>query len=168
MVLLTRPGRRTRAVCAAALISFSIWSCGESPSGPEDVTSLSCSELTSRFFKDSSDQGHYRVVSPNGGESHKAGDSLIVILASGVNDGEALVQLDVRVGGVSRRGVLPGFPNKAVDSRTQCRLGFRIPDSLTVSSGRIALVSDSVRIRVAWYGHEDFQDYSDGYFRIGK
>jgi hypothetical protein len=72
------------------------------------------------------------------------------------------------VGGVSRRGVLPGFANKAVDTRTNCHLGFRIPDSLTVSSGRIPLISDSVRVRVAWYNHEDFQDYSDGYFRIAK
>ena len=160
--------RLTSAAAAACLLSLALFSCDKSPNGPTDVAAISCSDLTSRYFKDSIESGHYRVVSPNGGESFKPGDSLIVTLASGVNDGEALVQLDVRVGGVSRRGSLPGFPNKAVDSRTNCHLGFRIPDSLTVSSGRIALVSDSVRIRVAWYGHEDFQDYSDGYFRIGK
>lgn len=158
----------TRAAPAACLLSLAFLSCEKSPSGPADPAGLSCAELTSRYFKDSTDQGHYRVVSPNGGESFKPGDSLIVVLASGKDDGEALVQLDVRTGGVSRRGVLPGFANKAVDTRVNCKLGFRIPDSLTVSSGRIPLVSDSVRVRVAWYNHEDFQDFSDGYFRIGK
>lgn len=160
--------RLTSAAAAACLFSIALFACNKSPSGPTDVAAVSCSDLTKQYFKDSADQGHYRVVSPNGGESFKPGDSLIVTLASGAEDGEALVQLEVRVGGVSRRGSLPGFANKAVDTRTNCHLGFRIPDSLTVSSGRIALVSDSVRIRVAWYNHEDFQDYSDGYFRIGK
>lgn len=156
------------AALAACLLVLALFACDKAPSGPPDPAQSSCSDLTARYFKDSSDQGLYRVVSPNGGESFHTGDSLVVTLASGKNDGEALVQLEVRTGGVSRRGSLPGFANKAVDTRVNCHLGFRIPDSLTVSSGRIALVADSVRIRVAWYPHEEFQDFSDGYFRIGK
>ena len=156
-----------RAVALAALACACL-ACDKSANGTDDPGSLTCPELTSRYFQDSADQGHYRVVSPNGGESYHTGDSLIVTLASGVEDGEALVQLDVRVGGVFKRGVLPGFANKAVDTRTRCHLGFRIPDSLTVGSGRIPLLADSVRVRIAWYNHEDFQDFSDGYFRIIK
>ncbi len=157
-----------RAALAASVFAFCLLSCDQSPAGPEDLSAASCSDLTARFFKDSADQGHYRVVAPNGGQSYKVGDSVKVTLASGLGDGEALVQLDVTVNGSFKRGVLPGFPNKAVDTRDKCHLGFRIPDSLTVNSGRIALVSDSVRIRVAWYNHEDFQDFSDGYIKIGK
>ena len=152
----------------AVLACLACLSCDKSPSGPDDPASLSCPDLTRKYFGDSAEPGHYRVVAPNGGESFHTGDSVTVTLASGINDGEALVQLDVWVNGAPKRGVLPGFSNRAIDTRSKCHLGFRIPDSLTVSSGRIALVSDSVRIRVAWYNHEENQDYSDGYFRIAK
>jgi hypothetical protein len=128
-----------------------------------------CPELGNGAFPDSTDQGHYRVIAPNGGESYRIGDTLEVVVASGVNDSEALIQLAVTVNGAIKQVLLPGLPPRAVNPRAQCRIRFRIPDSLGTGIGsRFSAVSDSVRIRIAWYNQESYRDFSDGYFKIGQ
>ena len=155
------------AALAALLTALMAASCmtGNSDPGKE----ASCAELGSKYFLDSSDQGHYRIVSPNGGESFKVGDTVKVVVASGVSDSEALIQLAVTVKGSLRIVALPGLANHSINTRTQCRMDFVIPDSVESGFGsRFSLVSDSVRIRIAWYNHDTYRDYSDGYFRIAE
>jgi hypothetical protein len=159
-----RMGRYGFAACAAAAL---IAACVTGNSGHD--AEASCPELGDAAFPDSTDQGHYRVISPNGGESYHIGDTLEVVIASGVNDSEALIQLAVTSNGVIRQVLLPGLPPRAINPRAQCRLRFRIPDSVGTGIGsRFPLVSDSVRIRVAWYNQESYRDFSDGYFKIGN
>jgi hypothetical protein len=157
------PGWAVVAACAAAWLAACV--AGNSAPAKEP----SCSELGTGVFLDSADQGHYRVIAPNGGESYHVGDTLEVVVASGVNDSEALIQLAVTVNGVIRQVQLPGLPPRAINPRAQCRIRFRIPDSLGTGTGaRFSLVSDSVRIRISWYSFDSVRDFSDGYFRITR
>ncbi len=153
------------AGCVLAALSIAACNSGTSAAPKE----ASCPELGNQVFLDSTEQGHYRVISPNGGEVFKVGDTLEVVVASGVNDSEALVQLAVTVNGTLKRVILPGLPPRSVNPRAKCRIRFPIPDSLEAGFGsKFSLVSDSVRIRIAWYNNESYQDFSDGYFRITR
>lgn len=170
MVLLkSRGGFRPRAASVVRLLSalaaVSALSCvtGNAASDGE----ASCAELGSGIFRDSAELGHYRVVSPNGRESFRVGDTMKVVVASGINDSEALIELAVTVNGSIKHVVLPGLPPKSVDTHSKCRIAFQIPDSLGSGfDSRFSLVSDSVRIKISWYNHDTYRDYSDGYFRI--
>ncbi|MDQ3002955.1 MAG: hypothetical protein M3Y08_17045 [Fibrobacterota bacterium] len=155
------------AVAASAILALTAVSCESGSTGLAPDGQLTCPELSSKYFRDSTGDGHYRVVSPNGGESFKVGDSLKVRVTSGGNDSEAVVYLAITRNGTLTTVILPGSPSGNIDPRNRCTLAFLVPDSVRGTSGKkVPLVSDSVRIRIAKYNFETISDYSDGYFRV--
>jgi hypothetical protein len=160
--------RRHSAAClalsCAAALAFA--ACDSADAPPPD-TALSCEDLSLRTFRDSAGDDHYRVVSPNGSESFKVGDSLRVLITSGFNDSEAVLELAVFRDGKSTFVPVPGTPRTRIDPRSHCRWNFLIPDSLSAAGKRISAVSDSVKVRVSKYNQGSLvYDYSDAFFRI--
>ncbi|GEM_PF-1371359 len=166
--LATRPRRILLfAIPSTAVLAiFALLAC-DSGTGPAADEALSCPDLSSRYFRDSIGDGHYRIIAPNGGKAYHTGDSLKVIATSGADDSEAVLELAVFRGGKSTFVPVPGTPRTSIDLRNRCQWSFRIPDSLSAAGKKISLVSDSIKIRVARYGQEGFVfDYSDAFFRI--
>jgi hypothetical protein len=165
-----RLGARSKPLAAfafLAVLALAAVSCEDGSTGPVPDDRLGCAELSSRYFGDSASDGHYRVVSPNGGESYKVGDSLKVRVTSGASDSEAVVYLALTRNGTLTTVILPGSPAGNIDPRSRCTLSFLVPDSIRGASGKkVPLVSDSVRIRIAKYNFETISDYSDGYFKV--
>jgi hypothetical protein len=156
-----------RAASALSLLAaLSAVSC-MSDDGGSEPSAANCPDLSSKYFRDSIGDGFYRVLSPNGGETFKVGDSLRVQVTSGALDSEAVIYLAVTRNGLTSSMILPGTPQGNVDPRNHCSWSFLIPDSLRLISGKkIPSASDSVRVRIAKYNFESISDYSDGYFRI--
>lgn len=169
-VAIGRLAARWKALAAVAVpvvLALAAVSCEGGSTGPVPDEKLGCPELSSRYFGDSALDGHYRVVSPNGGESYKIGDSLKVRVTSGRSDSEAVVYLAITRNGTLTTVILPGSPSGNIDPRSRCTLSFQVPDSVRSASGKkVPLVSDSVRIRIAKYNFETISDYSDGYFKV--
>jgi hypothetical protein len=150
----------------AAGLMLSLSSCDSGTEAPGDAA-LSCPELGAKHFGSPTDDGHYQVIAPNGGESFRIGDSLRVIAAGGIHDSEAVLELAVFRGGKSTFVAVPGTPRSSIDLRSRCHWDFLIPDSAGTVGRRVSLVSDSLKIRVARYGQEGFvYDYSDAFFNI--
>jgi hypothetical protein len=158
---------RALVVALAAAAALAAVSCDSGTSAAPGDGELSCADLSSRYFKDSTGDGFYKVVSPNGGETYHVGDSLKVRVTSGENDSEAIIELAVFREGKSTFIPLPGTPRTRIDTRNLCDWGFPIPDSLSSGGKKTALVSDSLKVRVTKYGQGEFiYDYSDAFFRI--
>jgi hypothetical protein len=166
-----RPWGLASAFSAAAIVlagasALFLASCDSGADAPDDAA-LSCPELGAKHFGKPVDDGHYQVISPNGGEAFRIGDSLRVLAASGQNDSEAVLELAVFRDGKSTFVAVPGTPRSSIDLRAKCHWNFLIPDSAGASGRKVSLVSDSLKIRVARYGQEGFvYDYSDAFFSI--
>jgi hypothetical protein len=160
--------RRFLARAASALSVFAALAAASCMGDDEaEPAAANCPDLSAKYFRDSVGDGFYRVLSPNGGETFRVGDSMRVQVTSGVLDSEAVLYLAVTRNGLTSSMILPGTPQGNVDPRNHCSWSFLIPDSLRLASGKkIPSVSDSVRIRIAKYNFESISDYSDGYFRI--
>lgn len=144
-------------------------SCFSGNSGPEGETDRDpdCADLSAATFRDSTGDDHYKVISPNGGEVFRVGDTMKVIVTSGANDSEGLLEIILFREGRSRALAMPGLPRNAIDPRKDCTWRFSIPDSLSSTGGRVSLVSDSVKIRLAKYSQVgSVADFSDGFFSI--
>ncbi|MDB5104786.1 MAG: hypothetical protein JWP91_2475 [Fibrobacteres bacterium] len=151
----------------AAITALVLAAACDPGAGPKGDGPVGCADLSSRNFGDSTGDGHYRVVSPNGGETFKVGDSLRILFTSGAQDSEAVVYLSITRNGSTSSVAVPGSPSSNIDPRTRCSMTFLVPDSIRAASGRkIPMASDSVRIRIAKYNFETISDYSDGFFRI--
>lgn len=158
------------AFLAAALLAAA---CDSETGGPGPQAAASCAELSAELSAsvpgDASGepQDLYRVIAPNGGGIYRVGDSLEVVVASGVNDREGVIHLALFRNGEVGYYPLPGSPRTSIDPRKDCRWRFAVPDSVGLAGAKISLVSDSVKIRHARYNFEaSVYDYSDGFFRI--
>lgn len=159
-----------RAGLLASLLAMA--GCGRDSAGPAGEES--CEELGDKATASAPDQTVpvYKVVSPNGGESFKVGDSLKVRLAANSSGSSAQAFLLITKDGVTRRVRLPGTPgNRSFSPREEglCRVGFLIPDSLEDFGKKYGLVSDSVMVRLEDYLQGNtYADNSDGVFRITR
>lgn len=161
-----RLGRKAGLAVFAALLAASCFSDNSGPGdGPQPDPD--CADLSAATFRDSTGNDHYKVISPNGGESFRVGDTMKVIVTSGVNDNEGLLELILFRDGRSRALAMPGLPRNAIDPRKDCVWRFQVPDSLGSAGGMVSLVSDSVKVRLAKYSQVgSVSDFSDGFFSI--
>jgi hypothetical protein len=132
---------------------------------PNEVTEKTCSELgDSLASANGASPASYRVISPNGGETFRVGDSLRIRAAGNINAANASLYLQI-----GTRLVRPPGLTGNLNVYSNCDMVFVIPDSLqTVYApvAMISLVSDSVKIRVESYSENIRNDLSDGHFRI--
>lgn len=139
--------------------------CGkEAATNPEG-----CAERGDRVTAGASEaEPAFKVVSPDGGESFKVGDSITVRLGANSKGTSALAYLIIRTPVSVVRLRLPGTPaTRDMNPRTDCDVSFRIPATIVESGAAISLVSSEVKIRVAAYNSETlYNDESDGFFSI--
>ncbi len=136
------------------------WGCEQSTGGPSD-------------FEVQGDPSHsLRVLSPNGGESVQAGDSLKVRIAADPST-DYLVNVRLSWDGGKNWETLTRTESVPVKGVTEVR--FFIPDSVVhlgldadgaFVEKRISLVSDSCFIEIYDYEQTHINDRSDGPFRI--
>lgn len=160
------------ALSAAAALPLAVLSClgsGEEGGGPKP---LSCADLSDSVFPgvDSLADPRYQVITPNGGETYKVGDTMRVVITGAGDVAESGVRIfRISLAG-SDFGPLPGLPSASIDPRKQCEFSFVVPESLASGSGgKFSLVSDSLRISVYHYSlGADHFDFSDSLFRVVK
>ena len=148
-------------------LALALIGCGEEAAGP----SRSCAEIGDEATRAAgSDLPAFKVLSPNGGESYRVGDSVTVQLGANAEGRSAMVYLMVGGAEGPRRVRLPGTPaGRDLDPRVDCRVTFRIPESVTEGGVEVSLVSDAVKVRIAAYNSETlYFDESDGAFRIAR
>jgi hypothetical protein len=149
-----------------ACASLLLIQCGEDTVAPPK----SCEDIGDAATRSAPNQGDpvFKVISPNGGETYKVGDSITVKLGSNAAGTSALAYLIVGSGATTKRLRLPGTPsNRDVNPRVTCEVSFRIPESIVESGVTFSLVSDAVKVRVAAYNSETlYFDESDATFRI--
>lgn len=139
--------------------------CGEETAGPK-----SCEEIGDEATRSAPNQDEpaFKVISPDGGEHYKVGDSITVRLAANSKGTSAMAYLVVKNPAGTRRLRLPGTSaTNSMNPRTACEVSFRIPGTITEGGTAHSLVSDSVKVRVAAYNLESlFFDESDASFSI--
>jgi hypothetical protein len=144
-------------------LALLVLSCG--PSDTVQPTEKTCPELgDSLAAAVGGSTAAYRVVSPNGGETYRVGDSLRIRAVGNINAANASLYLQIG----SRLVRPPGLTGN-LNVYGDCDMAFVIPDSLqTVFApvAMISLVSDSVKIRVESYSDNTRRDLSDGNFQI--
>ena len=148
----------------AALLTLS---CTKSPTAS---TAKTCSELGDSLIAAAGiSVPAYKVISPNGGEVYHVGDTLHIRatgnLKTGNND---VVELKFRTAAGIKFVEVPHGTSGSVNLYNNCDMAFAIPDSLPslFGSGKVALVSDSVKVLVQNYTDNTYRDTSDGYFQI--
>lgn len=141
--------------------------CGEDEAGPK-----SCQEIGDDATRSAQNQDEpvFKVLSPNGGEHWRVGDSVTVRIGANSKGNSALVYLMVRRQGATRRLRLPGTPaGHDVNPRTDCALSFVVPAAITEGGVAYPVVSDTVKVRVAAYNAETlYSDESDAPFGISE
>lgn len=138
--------------------------------GPGPTPFAKCAELSDSLFPDTLRNGlaQFKVVTPNGGSSFKVGQEMRVVVG-GADYTSALVDLVVfgANGGAAR---VPGFPaTNGIKPHEKCEWRFAVPESVTtVQNKRIALVSDSVKVKITDYSDGESFDYSDAFFSVSR
>jgi hypothetical protein len=139
--------------------------CGEDTAGPK-----SCEDIGDEATRSAPNQDEpaFKVISPNGGEHWKVGDSVTVRLGANSKGTSALAYLVVKGPAGTRRLRLPGTSaTNDINPRTTCEVSFRIPATLTEGGIAYSLVSDTVKVRLAAYNLETlYFDESDAPFSI--
>lgn len=154
------------ALAAAALLA----ACQDGGgNGPAPDKPVDCAALSDSLFPAAQRDGvaRFKVIRPDGG-SFKVGSEMKVTV-SGIDYTSALVDLVVSGpgGGAAR---IPGFPaNGGIKPRERCEFAFAVPETVTTLQGRrMALVSDSVKVRIADYTDPLSFDYSDAFLSVSR
>jgi hypothetical protein len=152
------------------LASAALWSCSESATTEPANHSKSCRELGAELRAESKapkEDQVYKVITPNGGEVYKVGQVLKLKAIAANDEQDALLSFKlINSAGTTQAANWPG-QNESINLQDSCEFTLTIPESVSVGSRKVGLVSNKIWMRVQKYNFTNqFQDSSDASFTI--
>ncbi len=157
---------RQKLPWVAPFFAIGIVACGSESTGPE--ATKTCRELGVELR--SANPGTdpvYKVVSPNGGETFKVGETLKIKVIAANDASDALIKLRVEDNQGGPESVVWPGQIKGFNLQDSCEFSLTLPDSISAGSRKVNLVSSKVKVQVENYqSGTSFNDRSDDFFSI--